>query len=26
VFDYGSNAAVDTMRVIQEKVQQFVGI
>ena len=26
VFDYGSNTAADTMRVTQEKVQQYVGI
>ena len=26
VFDYGGNAAADTMRVTQDKVQQYVGI
>ena len=25
-FDYGGHAAADTMRVTQEKVQQYVGI
>ena len=26
MFDYGGNAAANTMRVTQEKIQQYVGI
>ncbi len=26
IFDYGGHGAVDTMRVTQEKIQQYVGI
>ena len=26
IFDYGGHGAADTMRVIQEKIQQYVGI